>query len=327
MKGICFVTGGSGFVGGRLIKHLIAQGWQVRALARNDEGIRIIKSLGAEPIRGSLNDEISLVNALRGSVIVVHAAALFKLWGAQADFEEANVHGTDVLLKAAQVAGVKRFIQIGAAAVVMGDMVDIHEANESLPRQERSWAPYAASKARSEKLVLSANQAHIFETIVIRPPMIWGEGMPMLQSILENIQSGDFRLINDGSAVMSTVHVDNLCHAVELAIDKGKGGQAYFVSDDINHRFKEILTAFLGSQNVELPKSSIPLGIAWFMASMMEGVWKLFSRKGEPPITRQLLRFIGKDFILDISKAQHDLGYRQITSWSVGIEAMKKISY
>lgn len=81
MKGICFVTGGSGFVGGRLIKHLIAQGWQVRALARNDEGIRIIKSLGAEPIRGSLNDEISLVNALRGSVIVVHAAALFKLWG------------------------------------------------------------------------------------------------------------------------------------------------------------------------------------------------------------------------------------------------------
>lgn len=324
MNGTCFVTGGSGFVGGRLIKRLVAQGWQVKALVRNDEGVRIVKSLGAEPVRGTLQDESFLASSLQGSDIVVHVAALFKLWGSKEEFEEANVRGADVLLKAAQAAGVKRFIQIGAAAVVMGDMVDIRDAEEILPRQERSWAPYAASKARSEPLVLNANRAGLFETIVIRPPMIWGDGMPMLESILANIKAGQFRLVNNGSAVMSTVHVDNVCHAVGLAIEKGQGGEAYFISDGVSHSFKEILVAFLGSQNVELPKSSIPLGIAWFMASMMETVWKIFSLKGEPPITRQLLRFIGKDFTLDISKAQHELGYRPAVAWSVGIEAMRK---
>jgi nucleoside-diphosphate-sugar epimerase len=171
--------------------------------------------------------------------------------------------------------------------------------------------------------VLNANRVGLFEAIVIRPPMIWGDGMPMLESILENIEAGQFRLVNNGSAVMSTVHVDNVCHAVELAIEKGKGGEAYFVSDGVNHSFQEILAAFLGSHNVELPKSSIPLGMAWFMASMMEAVWKIFSRKGEPPITRQLLRFIGKDFTLNISKAERELGYVPTVSWSAGVEDMR----
>lgn len=323
MKGICFVTGGSGFVGGRLIKRLIAQGWQVRALARNDDGIRILKMLGAEPIRGSLNDESVLVSALQGCVIVVHVAAKFKLWGNEADFEEANVIGTACLLKSAQIAGIKRFIQVGAAAVVMGDLVDIHNAQENLPLQERPWAPYSASKSRSEALVLKANQTGSFDTIVIRPPMIWGAGMPMLDSIIANVQSGDFRLVNKGFSVMSTVHIDNVCHAVELAFKNGRGGEAYFISDGINQSFREILIAFLGSKGIELPQSSIPLGIAWIMATMMEGVWRLLKRKGEPPITRQLLRLISKDFTLDTTKAQTELGYHPEVSWSEGIQAMR----
>jgi nucleoside-diphosphate-sugar epimerase len=110
MNGTCFVTGGSGFVGGRLIKRLVAQGWQVKALVRNDEGVRIVQDLGAEPVRGTLLDESYLASALRGSDIVVHVAALFKLWGSEEEFEEANVRGTDLLLKAAQAAGVNRIL-------------------------------------------------------------------------------------------------------------------------------------------------------------------------------------------------------------------------
>lgn len=324
MKGTCFVTGGTGFVGGHVIKRLLAQGWQVKALVRNDEGLRAVKKYGAEPLKGTLKDERFLTLSLQGCDIVVHVAALFKLWGNKEDFEEANVRSTAALLKAAQAAGVKRFIQIGAAAVVMGDMVDMHEANESFLRQQRNWAPYAASKARSEKLVLDANRDNWFETIVIRPPMIWGAGMPMLKDIVANIKSGEFRLVNNGAAVMSTIHVDNLCHAIELAIENGKGGEAYFVSDGVNQSFKEILRGILNSQDVELPINSIPLGMAWFVASMMEFFWKVFSRRGEPPITRQLLRLIGKDFTLDISKAQLNLGYRPVVSWEKGIGSMRE---
>lgn len=323
MNKLCFVTGGTGFVGGRLIQRLIAQGWQVRALARDDKGMRLLQRLGAEPVRGSLTDASVLAAAMQGCNIVVHVAALFKLWAPAAEFEHANVQGTACLLKAAQAAGVKRLVQVGAAAVVMGDAVDLLGVQENAPRQQRRWAPYAASKARSEALVLDANRAGVFETLVIRPPTIWGDGMPMLDSIIASVQAGEFRMVNRGAARMSTVHVNNVCHAVELAMSKGRGGEAYFISDGLDQSFRDVFKALLDTRGVAAPDASVPFGMAWVMATVMENIWRLFSRKGEPPITRQLLRFIGKDFTLNISKAQRELGYQPEISWAEGVAAMR----
>jgi nucleoside-diphosphate-sugar epimerase len=78
----------------------------------------------------------------------------------------------------------------------------------------------------------------------------------------------------------------------------------------------------LKTRGIESPHASAPLPVAWVMASVMEWMWRTFSRKGEPPITRQMLRLIGKPFTLDISKAQRELGYRPVVSWGQGIKAM-----
>ena len=59
------------------------------------------------------------------------------------------------------------------------------------------------------------------------------------------------------------------------------------------------------------------------MAGAMEWFWRTFSRRGEPPITRQMLRLIGQPFTLDIGKARRELGYRPVVSWEQGIEAMQ----
>ena len=59
------------------------------------------------------------------------------------------------------------------------------------------------------------------------------------------------------------------------------------------------------------------------MAGVMEWVWRRFSRKGEPPITRQMLRLIGQALTVDISKAQRELGYAPEVSWEQGILAMQ----
>lgn len=108
MRSICLITGGSGFVGGRLIERLVAQGWQVRALARSDEAMRIVVSRGAQAVRGSLEDVDSLVHAVQGCSAVIHVAAHFKLWGDEKEFDQSNVKGTANLLKAASVASVIR---------------------------------------------------------------------------------------------------------------------------------------------------------------------------------------------------------------------------
>ncbi|WP_341897939.1 NAD-dependent epimerase/dehydratase family protein [Ferrovibrio terrae] len=322
MQSAFLVTGGSGFVGGRLIERLVAKGYQVRALARSDEAIRIVQKKGAEPVRGSLNDAALLARAARGCDAVIHVAAYFKLWGAPAEFERSNVEGTANLLQAAAGASVRRFVQLGAAAVVMGDMVPMLRTDESLPRQERSWAPYSASKARSEALVLAANRDGVFETVVVRPPMIWGAGMPTLDHMIETVKAGQFRWVGSGSQAMSTAHVDNVCHALELAVEKGRGGEAYFVSDGTDTTLKGLISGLLRTRGIEPPRASAPLPVAWVMASVMEWVWRTFSRQGEPPITRQMLRLIGEPFTLDIGKAQRELGYQPEVSPEQGLRAM-----
>ena len=322
MAGTCLVTGGSGFVGGRLIERLVAQGWQVRALARSDEAMRIVARRGATALPGSLDDTASLALACRGCEAVFHVAAHFKLWGEPSEFERSNVQGTAHLLDAASAASVRRFVQLGAAAVVMGDPAPMLRADESLPRQQRAWAPYSASKARSEALVLQANRTDVFETVVVRPPMIWGAGMPTLEHMVETVKAGQFRWVGDGSQAMSTAHVDNVCHALELAVARGRGGEAYFVSDGTDSTLKEVLSGLLQTRSIEPPRTSAPLPVAWIMAGLMEWIWRTFARRGEPPVTRQMLRLIGEPFTLDIGKAQRELGYWPVVSREQGLKAM-----
>ena len=318
------VTGGSGFVGGRLIQHMKSLGWHVRALARSQEAARRVASLGAEAAMGDLHDLPALEQAVQGCEAVLHVAAVFKLWGSREEFERGNVDGTRILLGAAANSTVKRFVQIGAAAVVMGDMEPMQGATESLPRQERAWAPYSASKARSEALVLAANVPGRFETLVVRPPMIWGRGMPMLDHMIDNVRSGQFRWVGDGSQAMSTAHVDNVCHAAALALVRGRGGEAYFVSDGRDGTLREVFSALLRTRGVESPEASVPLPVAWMLARVMEWVWHSFRRPGEPPITRQMLRLIGQPFTVDIAKARRDLGYSPAVTWEQGLAAMQQ---
>lgn len=323
MKSTCLVTGGSGFVGGRLIQILLSHGWRVRALARSEQAMEAVLAQGAEPVLGSLDDASSLAAAVKECDVVFHVAAYFKLWGDPAEFERSNVQGTSNLLQAADRGSVKRFVQLGAAAVVMGDREPMLRVNESLPRQERSWAPYSASKARSEALVLNANRPGVFETVVVRPPMIWGPGMPTLDHMIDTVKAGQFRWVGDGSQAMSTAHVDNVCYALELAVENGRGGQAYFVSDGEDSTLKEVLSGLLQTRGIEPPKATAPLPVAWAMASVMEWIWRAFSRAGEPPLTRQMLRLIGAPFTVDIGKAQHELGYKPVISRQRGLQAMQ----
>lgn len=318
------VTGGSGFVGGKMIQHLKAQGWKVRALARTPQAERRVMALGAQAVAGDLEDPTALREALVGCDAVMHGAAVFKLWGTPEEFERANVRGTQNLLGAASAAQtVRRFVQVGAAAVVMGDMEPMLRATETLPRQERPWAPYSASKARAEALVLAANSPGRFETVVIRPPMIWGRGMPTLDHMVDNVRAGQFRWVGDGSQAMSTAHVDNVCHAAALALERGTGGEAYFVSDGRDGTLKEVISALLRTRGVEPPRASAPLAMAWTMARVMEWAWRRFDRAGEPPITRQMLRLIGAPFTVDTAKAERELGYRPVVSWEQGLSAMR----
>jgi len=322
MERTCLVTGGSGFVGGRLIELLRQDGWRVRAIGRSAEALRRVESLGALPVRADLEDETALRAALHDCTTVFHAAALFKLWGSEDEFNRANVEGTRRLLTVARSIGVRRFVQIGAAGVVMGEPVPMLGITEDAPLQIRSWAPYSSSKAKSERLVREANVPGSFHTAVIRPPFIWGQGMPMLNRVIRSIETKQFRWPGDGQQAMSTCHVDNVCRAAILAAERGTGGSSYFVSDGADSTLRTVITALLATRNIVPPKASVPFGVGWWMARCMEAVWGIFRIGGEPPITRQMLRMIGMPFTVNIARARRELGYQPIVTWQSGIAAM-----
>ena len=304
---------------------LLDDGWSVRAIGRSPQACSKIARLGATAVEADLTDSESLKRALQDCSTVFHAAAFFRLWGDEKLFTDANVEGTARLLAACQYVGtVTRFVQIGASAVVMGNPRPIIHADETLPLQFPSWAPCSSSKARSEKLVLEANGKNGVLTSVIRPPLIWGSGMPMLEEMKKTVAAGQFRWPGDGSQPMSTCHVDNVCHAAILSAKSDKGGLAYFVSDGEDRTLRQVVGELLATQKIPAPKGTVPFSVAWFMARLIETVWRLFSLKGEPPLSRQMLRMIGMPFTLDIGRAQRELGYQPIVTWYQGIHAMSE---
>lgn len=324
-----FVTGGSGFVGSRLIALLVSRGWQVRALARSPAAIAAVQRVGAMPVQGDMTDAQALRFGMEGCAVVFHAAAHFKLWGPRAVFDRVNVEGTRALVEAAiATRGLRRVVAVSAAAVVMGDPEPMLEADESLPLQTSAFAPYSSSKAEGERLLLAANGRRPgFETIAIRPPFIWGADMPTLDHMVETVRAGRFQWVGGGGQAMSTCHVDNLCEALLLAADHGRGGEAYFVSDGENGTLKGVISALLATRDIVPKDRAVPFRLAWIMAGIMGAAWRMLGRGGEPPITRQMLRLIGKSFTISIAKARADLGYQPRVSFAEGLAAMGRGSH
>ncbi|WP_315795928.1 NAD-dependent epimerase/dehydratase family protein [Bradyrhizobium sp. SZCCHNRI3043] len=323
---IALVTGGSGFVGGRLITHLLMRGWQVRALARSAESEAQVKTLGATPVRGELNDDQALRKAMTGCEVVFHVAAHFKLWGSQEIFDRINVEGTRAVVNAAAAtASVRRLVAVSAAAVVMGDPEPILNADESLPLQVRAFSPYGSSKAEGERVLLAANGMRSgLETIALRPPFIWGGKMPTLDHMVETVNAGRWQWVAGGTQAMSSCHVDNLCDALILAADRGRGGEAYFIADAEQSTLKSFISSLLATRGVTAADKSVRFGIAWTMAGLMGAAWRVLRLKGEPPITRQMLRLIGKPFTISTRKAQTELGYTPRITMNEGLAAMRQ---
>ena len=140
-----FVTGGSGFIGGRLIKRLVDEGWQVRALARSDSSAAKVSAIGAEPVKGDLGDAAGMRAGAEGCEFAFHAAAHLGEWGTREDFERDNVGGTRNALEGGRSAGVRRFVHVGTeAALLAGE--PLVNVNEDAPLRPDSKALYTGDQ-------------------------------------------------------------------------------------------------------------------------------------------------------------------------------------
>jgi hypothetical protein len=316
-----FVTGASGFVGGAATRRLVADGHRVRAMARSTRAEQAVRARGAEPVPCNL--ETVTAAHLAGADAVLHCAAYVEPWGPRDAWYRGNVLGTRAMLDAARGAGVARFVHIGTeAAIVHGQHLD--GADEDYPLAPHSPYPYCATKAQAEMLVRGANGAG-FTTVVLRPRFIWGPGdTTLLPAIVEMARSGRWSWIDHGRALTSTTHIDNLVHAIVLALSAGRGGEAYFVLDDGARTLREVVTGMAASVQLDLPDRSIPAWAADAAGWLCEAAWRLFGLGGTPPLTRHAAMVMSRRCVLNGDKARRELGYAPVVTFEAGMAALRK---
>lgn len=301
------VTGGSGLLGSRLIPAL-AEHHQVFALTRSVSSREKVRKLGASPVDGDLDGadalELPVVDA------VVHAAAVFRFSGPRAPFFRANVDGTAKLLAASEKVGASHFVHVSAAGVVMDELgTPVCHADESATVYTKHFSAYLASKAQAELLVLAANTP-TFRTIALRPPAVWGPHDSFSREIPRAIRSGQFAFIDRGDYMFSTCHVDNVVEAIQCALERGEGGRAFFIADREIQSFREFVKSVASVEGLSVERlHSMSYGVASTIGRVMDVIWTLLGRKDDPPLSRSLVRMIGREFTVNDVAARQELGY------------------
>jgi nucleoside-diphosphate-sugar epimerase len=295
----------------------------VRALARSERAAASVRELGAEPVRGDLDDRDALRAGAEGCEVAFHAAAKVEDWGDPADFERLNVRGTQNVIDACREAGVRRLVHVGTEAALMAGQPLI-DVDEDAPLRPDSAALYPSSKAKAEQVVRAANGDGL-ETVVVRPRFVWGRGdTSLLPRIIEMVRSGRFRWVGGGRQLTATTHIANTVEGLWLGATKAPPGGVYFVTDGEPVVFRDFLTSMLGTQGVTIPDKSVPPGVAKVAAASAERIWRLLKRPGSPPLTRFAVWVSSQQCTIDISRAERELGYRPVISREEGLAELSR---
>jgi nucleoside-diphosphate-sugar epimerase len=118
-------------------------------------------------------------------------------------------------------------------------------------------------------------------------------------------------------------HVDNAIEGLLLAALKGRGGEAYFVTDGEPVVFREFVTALLQTQGVHAPNRSIPTWVASALAVACEALWRAAPLPGQPPLTRFVYWISSQECTIDIGKARRELGYRPVKGRAEGLAELR----
>jgi nucleoside-diphosphate-sugar epimerase len=263
-----FVTGGSGFIGRRLVRRLVSEGNTVRVLVRSPASADVVTALGAEPVRGELTDPATWQEHVTGSAVIFHLAAETDITADRARQELVSVGGTRAALAAARFAGVPRFVHCGSEAALLAGqpLVDV---DETAPLRPDSEAAYSAVKAEAEAMVLAANGPGL-ATVSIRPRFVWGPGSLLVEGLAEAAKAGQFGWIEGGRHLTDVTHVDNAVEGLVLGWRRGRPGQAYFITDRHPVILRDFLETQFAAYGVDVPIPDIdgrevPVPARWFL--------------------------------------------------------------
>src|SRR2546430_578826 len=231
-----FVTGGTGFIGGRLVRRLRERGDDVVVLVRNVGKAQELAALGCELVEGDLSSVDAIRRGVQGCDAAFHVAAVYKVGipaSERGAMYESNVRGTERVLDAAIEANVKRIVYVSTVGVfgnTHGKVVDetYHRNGDDF----LSW--YEETKYRSHEVALDriAKGAPI---VIVQPGGVYGPGdHSELGNIIDQTRTGKLKMLMFPQTGFNLVHVDDVADGIVLAHDKGQAGESYVLGGEIS---------------------------------------------------------------------------------------------
>ena len=300
------ITGGSGFVGRRLVEAHLERGDRVRLLSRRrnadlEEMACIVRADITDP-------EADLRPFVENADILYHCAGELT--------DERRMH-------AVHVAGTRRLIK--AATGQIGRWVQLSSVGAYGPRRngivsenarEMPVGTYERTKTENDVLVATAAASGAFEHVLLRPSIIYGPGMPnqSLFQLISMIERGLFFYIGPPGAVVNYVHVQDVVSALmNCAIRAEARGQTYILSD--NCSLEEAIRVIALALERPMPSLRVPHGVALLAA-------RIFGCIPRFPLTESRVRALTQRVVYDGSRIERDLGYRHQLTLECGFREM-----
>ncbi|MBK5218286.1 MAG: NAD-dependent epimerase/dehydratase family protein [Thermoleophilia bacterium] len=303
-----FVTGGTGFIGGAVVRQLRARGDEVACLVRNPEKGKQAAELGCELVAGDLGDERAIREGMAGCDAVIHAAAVYEVGIPAREREpmrEANVGGTERVLGAALEAKIPKVVYVSTVGVfgnTDGKIVDEsyeHPAVDFTSCYEQTkWEAHQVAK----RLI-----AEGLPCTIVQPGGVYGPGdTSSIAELLNQFLSGKMPLMPFPELGICLSHVEDIAAGILLGLDKGRPGESYVISGP-KTTVREAIGIVGEVTGRKPPKHAIPTPLMKAMIPIGPLVGRMM---GQPPNLRELISSAdGVTFWASYDKAHTELGY------------------
>jgi nucleoside-diphosphate-sugar epimerase len=304
-----FVTGGTGFIGGEVARQLRGRGDEVACLARSPEKAGKLTELGCELISGDLGDTEAIRAGMEGCDGVVHAAAMYEVGIPEKQHPamyEANVTGSERVLKAAQEAKVGKIVYVstvGTFGNTHGKVVD--ESYEHPGKEFTSY--YEETKLEGQRIAERMMADEGLPGIIVQPGGVYGPGdESQIADLLAEFFAGRLFALPFPELGLCFSHVEDIAGGILLALDRGTVGETYVLSGPVT-TMREAVETIASVSGRRAPKRTLPTPVLKALTPIGPLVGKLM---GQPPNLREMISSAdGVTFWASYEKASRELGY------------------
>jgi len=303
-----FVTGATGFIGGRLAAKLRERGDEVVALVRSPEKATGLTQIGCELIEGDLSSTEAIGRGIQGCDAVFHVAAVYKVGIPKSEHEamyESNVRGTEHVLDAAIAANVEKIVYVSTVGVfgnTEGRVVD-----ETYDRPNDDFLSYYEETKYKSHQVARDRIDKGAPIVIVQPGGVYGPGdHSELGNIIDQARTGKLKMKMFAGTGFNLVYVDDVADGILLAYDKGQTGESYVLGGEIS-TMGDLVDKVCEMAGRKSPSRELPTGLMKMAIPIGPLVGKAM---GFPPNLRELIKTSdGVTFWATDEKARTTLGY------------------